>query len=92
MVFLEHEFGLFSGINGDYILELLVHLNKPITTTFHTILPKPDAVLKQTVQKIADLSAAIIVMTNISANILVHEYNIAKDKIEVIDIKVDEIA
>jgi len=84
IVFLQHEFGLFSGNNGDHILELLTHLKKPVATTFHTILPNPDKALRDTVRSIAKLSDAIIVMTKNSKTILVNEYGIAAKKIKVV--------
>ncbi|SHN75981.1 Glycosyltransferase involved in cell wall bisynthesis [Flavobacterium fryxellicola] len=84
MVFLEHEFGLFSGKNGSYIIELLTHLKKPVATTFHTILPKPDHDLKLIVQKIAQLSDSIVVMTKNSSAILINDYGILDEKIKVI--------
>jgi glycosyltransferase involved in cell wall biosynthesis len=84
MVFLEHEFGLFSGTNGDFIFELLSHLKKPVATTFHTILPKPDHKLKLNVRKIAKLSNSIIVMTKNSSQILINDYGILEAKIKVI--------
>lgn len=84
MVFLEHEFGLFGGENGDYIFELLSHLKKPVATTFHTILPKPSNNLKLTVQKIAKLSGSVVVMTKNSSQILVDDYGILNKRIKVI--------
>jgi hypothetical protein len=42
MIFLQHEFGLFGGVYGAYLLKFMKHLNRPLTTTFHTVLPNPD--------------------------------------------------
>lgn len=84
MIYLEHEFGLFGGTNGNYLLTLMQHLRKPIVTTFHTVLPNPDKVLKKVVRKIVDCSHSIIVMTNTSASILMRDYGIPQEKITVI--------
>ena len=84
MVFLQHEFGLFGGIYGDYLLKFMKHLKRPVTTTFHTVLPKPDEKLKKVVRKIADYSDFLVVMTSISKAILMADYGIAERKISVI--------
>ena len=83
-VFVEHEFGLFGGNYGEFLLELLASINKPVITTFHTVLPNPDVHLKCVVQSIIELSSNIIVMTNNAAVILRNDYNAAVDKLEVI--------
>lgn len=84
MIFLQHEFGLFGGENGKYIMKLLAHLKKPITTTFHSVLPNPNPKFKKLVRKIVDSSNSIIVMTEASATILKKDYGIANQKIAVI--------
>jgi glycosyltransferase involved in cell wall biosynthesis len=84
MIFLQHEFGLYGGDYGSYLLKFMAHLKRPISTTFHTVLPHPDEKLKKTVRKIVDCSDNIIVMTNASALILKRDYGIAERKISVI--------
>jgi glycosyltransferase involved in cell wall biosynthesis len=84
MVFLQHEFGLFGGIYGDYLLKFMKHLKRPIATTFHSVLPNPDQKLKKVVRKIADYSNFLVVMTSISKSILIRDYGIAERKITVI--------
>jgi glycosyltransferase involved in cell wall biosynthesis len=84
MIFLQHEFGLFGGENGNYLLKLMAHLKRPITTTFHTVLPNPNPKLKKVVRKIVDCSDSVIVMTKISAALLKSDYGIANQKITVI--------
>lgn len=39
---LEHEFGIFGGQNGVYILSLLHRLKTPLIVTLHTILKTPS--------------------------------------------------
>jgi glycosyltransferase involved in cell wall biosynthesis len=84
IVFIQHEFGLFGGNYGDYLLQLLGEINKTVITTFHTVLPNPNPELLKVVQSIATLSNGLVVMTQNSANILVNEYDVPADKITVI--------
>jgi glycosyltransferase involved in cell wall biosynthesis len=84
IVYLQHEFGLYGGSLGDYILDFLEVVEKSVITTFHTVLTLPNEDRKVLIQRITALSSQVIVMTNLSANILKHEYNIAAEKIKII--------
>ena len=37
LVCLQHEYGIYGGEAGSYVLQLLKHLNMPVVTTLHTI-------------------------------------------------------
>ncbi|MDI1303348.1 MAG: glycosyltransferase, partial [bacterium] len=84
LVCIQHEFGLFRGDYGDYILSFILALNKPIVTVFHTVLPNPDEKRKKIVHAIADLSDRIIVLTKNSEAILARDYELPKMKTIVI--------
>ncbi|MFV5695837.1 glycosyltransferase [Flavobacterium sp. LB3P122] len=84
LVCIQHEFGLFRGDFGDYILSFILALNKPIVTVFHTVLPNPDEKRKKIVHAIADLSDRIIVLTKNSETILTRDYELPKMKTIVI--------
>lgn len=84
IVFIQHEFGLYGGNYGDYLLQFLGEVNKTVITTFHTVLPNPNNDLKRVVQSIATLSNGLVVMTKNSANILMEEYDVSAEKITVI--------
>jgi len=43
VVSVQHEYGIFGGKAGNYLLTLLRKLRMPIVTTAHTILGKPDS-------------------------------------------------
>jgi glycosyltransferase involved in cell wall biosynthesis len=83
-IFVEHEFGLFGGMYGDYLIYLLKILRKPVFITFHTVLPDPDPYLKTLVEKLGKYASGITVMTNNSAHILNEVYNVDMNKIFVI--------
>ena len=93
LVNVQHEFGLFGGTWGEYLLVFLERLNKPVVTTMHTTL-FPDANIFDTqesknahnrvVRGIGRASYAITVMTNMAAKILRESYGVDKDEIKVI--------
>lgn len=84
LVVFQHEFGLYGGDYGDFILAFLLTLNKPIVTFFHTVLPNPDEIRKKVVKGIVNLSNRIIVLTYKSEELLINIYNCQKRKIKVI--------
>ncbi|MEO9485212.1 MAG: glycosyltransferase [Ekhidna sp.] len=80
-VCLQHEFGLFVGMYGKSLLDLIGQLDKPLFTTFHTVLPKPDIELKGVVEQITSKSHKVIVMTKNAMNLLVRSYRVSKKRI-----------
>ncbi len=84
LVCIQHEFGLFGGTHGDYLLAFLLALNKPVVTVFHSVLPEPDKKRKKIVQAIANLSNRIIVLTKKSQEVLINQYGYQKAKIIII--------
>ncbi|PIQ49010.1 MAG: mannosyltransferase [Cytophagales bacterium CG12_big_fil_rev_8_21_14_0_65_40_12] len=84
VIYLQHEFGLYGGELGDFLLEFLCRINKPVITTFHTVLTNPSNERKAVIQQIITLSSQVIVMTNLSADILKNEYSTDNKKINII--------
>jgi len=84
IIYLQHEFGLFDGEMGNYILDFFQWNAKPVITTFHTVLKQPSEERKEVIQKIAEFSSQVIVMTLLSAQILKNEYQISDEKIKII--------
>ena len=80
LVCIQHEFGLFGGDYGDYILSFILALNKPIVTAFHTVLPNPDEKRKKVVHAITDLSDRIIILTKNSRTLLTNYYDCEESK------------
>ena len=56
VVSVQHEYGIFGGKAGNYLLTLLRKLRMPIVTTVHTILGKPDSMQRRAMNEIARLS------------------------------------
>ncbi|MGB9856658.1 MAG: glycosyltransferase family 4 protein [Dictyoglomaceae bacterium] len=81
---IQHEFGIFGGKDGEYLEFFLDNVEKPIVTTLHTVLPQPDEGKRKMIQKIAQRSEKLIVLSNTAVQILNSAYNIPKEKITVI--------
>ena len=83
IVLIQHEFGLFSGNEKDFIL-FLKSIHKPKIVVCHTVLPRPDEKLKNQIHEISNSIDAFVVMTNNSAKILENDYQVLPDRITVI--------
>ncbi|OYT54799.1 MAG: hypothetical protein B6U72_01655 [Candidatus Altiarchaeales archaeon ex4484_2] len=84
LINIQHEFGIFGGKYGNHLLPFLETLSKPVVTTFHTVLPNPKPELKRIVNKIAEKSRCIIVMTHCAVEILRKDYGLTAKDIVVI--------
>jgi len=84
LVCIQHEFGLFGGEYGSYIIPFLDTVKKPVVVTFHSVLPSPDNLRRKVVNFIGEKSAAIIVMAEAAIEILNKEYGINRNKIHVV--------
>ena len=83
IVLIQHEFGFFK-VQEQAFQKFLNKLSKPVIVVFHTVLPKPDELLKTKVQNIADACESVVVMTNNTMQLLTDVYEIARQKISVI--------
>ena len=84
LVCLQHEYGIYGGPMGGYILELLRRLQMPVVTTLHTVLGEPNPVQRTVMEEIAVLSDRLIVMSRQAADILEKVFRVAPDKIDLI--------
>ena len=84
LVCLQHEYGIFGGKSGNYIIELLKHLNMPVITTLHTVLREPNLDQRVVMHKIAARSERLIVMSQHSSRILQEVFRVPAEKIDLI--------
>ena len=84
MVSLQHEYGIFGGRAGSYILTLLRELRMPVVTTLHTILREPNPDQRRVLEEIVSLSDRVVVMSERGAEFLQSVYHISPEKIDLI--------
>lgn len=84
LVSLQHEFGLFGGQCGDYLLPFIDTLKLPLITTIHSLLHDSRSPRALILKKIIAKSQAVTVMSNQSRQKLVKDYGVPAQKIVVI--------
>jgi glycosyltransferase involved in cell wall biosynthesis len=82
---IEHEFGIYGGESGIYILPLINRLEKPLISILHTVLKDPSYVQRIIIREMAEQSAKIIVMSQRAVEFLTNIYDIPADKIQIIE-------
>lgn len=81
---LQHEFGIFGGTSGSYILRLLREVRAPVVTTLHTVLREPTIPQRQVLEEVARLSDRLVVMSQRAVDYLRDIYQIPAEKIDLI--------
>ncbi len=84
VVCLQHEFGIFGGEAGEYIIDLMTGLTVPLVTTLHTVLDQPSAAQRVVMDAILTTSACIVVMAEKARRVLIEVYHAAPERIAVI--------
>jgi glycosyltransferase involved in cell wall biosynthesis len=84
MVSLQHEYGIYGGPAGSFILRLMRRLKIPVVTTLHTVLREPNANQRIVMEEIVALSARLIVMSKHSSRVLKEVFHAPEEKIDLI--------
>jgi len=83
-VIIQHEYGIFGGVEGENILYFMENCKKPIIVTLHTALPVPSPKMYEVTAKIIELAENVIVLTKNSKEIIERVYPDSIGKVFVI--------
>ena len=81
----QHEFGIYGGESGLFVLPFLNQIEKPIISILHTILKSPTYLQKTIIKEIAKKSSKVIVMGKKAIGFLEDIYQIPRAKIQYIE-------
>lgn len=81
---IQHEYGLFGGLWGSYLLRFMDRVRQPIALTMHTVLPNPDAALLSVTQGLIDRSETTIVLAHSAIETLTRDYGVDAAKLRFI--------
>ena len=82
---LQHEFGIFGGQSGIYILSLLHHLKIHLVVTLHTISNAPSNTEKAILKEICKMANMVVVMNLKAIDFLIDIYDVPREKIAFIE-------
>jgi glycosyltransferase involved in cell wall biosynthesis len=84
VVLLQHEYGIFGGRNGDYVLSLFEELLQPLVVTLHTVLSQPTNNQAKVLAAVCRQAELVIVMTDTARRLLVDSGACPESKVRVV--------
>ena len=84
VVSVQHEYGLFGGVRGSYILDLVEALRVPVVSTLHTVLRFPDPPQRDVLARLAARSRWVVAQARSAVELLVRVYGVDPGRMVVI--------
>ena len=84
VVLLQHEYGIFGGADGEYVLSLAAELAQPLVVTLHTVLSEPTPHQAEVLRQLCAEAELVIVMTNTALRLLVASGTCPAEKVRVV--------
>lgn len=84
VVLLQHEYGIFGGHDGDYVLSFAEELAQPLVATLHTVLSEPTPHQLEVLTEVCGHAELVIVMTDTARHLLVECGACPEDKVRIV--------
>ena len=84
VVSVQHEFGIFGGSEGLFVLDLMDAVRVPVITRLHTVLPRPEPHYRRALDAVVARSARVVVMTETARDLLRDVYAVAPAIVDVV--------
>ena len=84
VVLLQHEYGIFGGRDGEYVLSLAQELAQPLVVTLHTVLSEPTPHQAEVLTELCAEAELVIVMTDTALELLVASGVCEEEKVRVV--------
>jgi glycosyltransferase involved in cell wall biosynthesis len=68
VVNLQHEYGIYAGLDGEWIVDFAARVDAPLVTTLHTVLAQPSSHQRTIVEELARHSAWLVVLSRAAAD------------------------
>lgn len=91
LICIQHEYGIFGGEEGSYILDFMSQVKVPIVVTLHTVLEKPSAGQRDVITKMNPMVSRFIVMSPRAKTFLSKNYEIPEQHIAMIHHGIPEL-
>jgi glycosyltransferase involved in cell wall biosynthesis len=84
VVLLQHEYGIFGGRDGEYVLSFAQELAQPLVVTLHTVLSEPTPHQAEVLTDLCAEAELVIVMTDTALRLLVESGVCPEQKVRVV--------
>ena len=80
----QHEYGIFGGMDGDELLAVLEHVHVPVIVVLHTVLTTPTPHQRAVLNQVTDAAHAVVTMTETARRRLLAGYDVDAEKVTMI--------
>jgi glycosyltransferase involved in cell wall biosynthesis len=84
VVSIQHEYGIWGGDDGVYVLDFVRALRIPAVATLHTVLRHPTLSQRRILSELVDASAATVVMSQAAASLLTRAYAVDPTRLDIV--------
>lgn len=63
VVIVQHEYGIYGGLDGDEVLDVMAELHVPVITVLHTVLAEPKPHQREVLARVVAFSDVVVTMT-----------------------------
>ena len=84
-VWLQHEYGIFGGPDGEMVCGFVDRIAAPLIVTCHTVLTEPSANQRRILEHVVQRASRIMVMSQRSRELLIDRYHAPAGHVEVIE-------
>src|SRR6478752_4700211 len=84
VVSLQHEYGIFGGRDGEYVLSFAQELAQPLVVTLHTVLSEPTPHQAEVLTELCAEAELVTVMTGTALELLVASGACSEEKVRVV--------
>jgi polysaccharide biosynthesis protein PslF len=84
LVNVQHEYGLFGGERGEWLVDFMRALRKPLVLTLHTVLPEPDESYLRVTRALCEHATRVVALSATGRGLLEDVYGIDPRSLEVI--------
>lgn len=84
LVNVQHEYGLFGGERGEWLVDFIRLVQKPVVLTLHTVLPDPDESYLRVTRELCKYATKVISLSETGRGLLESVYGIDPGLLQVI--------
>jgi glycosyltransferase involved in cell wall biosynthesis len=84
VVSIQHEYGIWGGVDGESVLDFVAAVQIPVVTTLHTVPQSPTSGQRRVLLRLIEASSATVVMSRSAAALLARVYDVNANTVDVV--------
>jgi polysaccharide biosynthesis protein PslF len=84
VVVVQHEFGIYGGVDGEEIVDLVRQLSVPVIVVLHTVLAQPSPHQRLIIEEVGRVAASLVVQADCAGSRLLATHAVPPEQLSVI--------